>query len=169
MMRAFGAYTIAVELDRAKADEIERRSLADTLVVPEGPAWADQLRDAADGRLAGIVDTVGTEETIEQGFAALGRAGTLAVLGHVPGARPSVDPERLLLEELVVTGTRYATRAEINQTMELVRLGRVQPIVGAYMPLEQVNEALDNANAQRVFGRIVLDVAEPAGWSHRAR
>jgi D-arabinose 1-dehydrogenase-like Zn-dependent alcohol dehydrogenase len=161
MMRAFGAYTIAVEIDRAKADEIERRGLADALVVPEGDSWAGQLREAAGDRLTGIVDTVATEATFEQGFAALGRAGTLGVLGHVPGARPRIDPERLLLEELVVTGTRYATRAEIDQTMELVRLGRVRPIVGAHMPLEQLNEALEDANAQRVFGRIVLDVAEP--------
>jgi hypothetical protein len=39
-------------------------------------------------------------EVLEQGLAALGRAGTLVVLGHVPGARLPVDPERLPLEEL---------------------------------------------------------------------
>jgi NADPH2:quinone reductase len=161
MIRAFGAYAIAVEVDQAKAKEIEKRGLADALVVPTGDSWVDELRDAAGGRLSGIVDTVATEATLEQGFAALGRAGTLAVLGHVPGARPRVDPERLLLEELVLTGTRYATRAEINQTMELVRLGHVQPIVGASMPLEQLNDALDRANTQQVFGRIVLDVEQP--------
>jgi D-arabinose 1-dehydrogenase-like Zn-dependent alcohol dehydrogenase len=49
--------------------------------------------------------------------------------------------------------------------MEFVRLGRVQPIVGASMPLERLNEALDSANAQRVFGRIVLDVAEPDAYA----
>jgi propanol-preferring alcohol dehydrogenase len=161
MMRAFGAYAIAVEVDQTKAKEIEKRGLADALVVPTGDSWVDELRDAAGGRLSGIVDTVATEATLEQGFAALGRGGTLAALGHVPGARPRVDPERLLLEELVVTGTRYATRAEINQTMELVRLGHVQPIVGASMPLEELNDALDSANAQQVFGRIVLDVERP--------
>jgi propanol-preferring alcohol dehydrogenase len=159
MIRAFGGYAIAVEVDESKAREIEKRGLADTLVVPSRDSWADQLREAAGGRLAGIVDTVATEATVEQAFDALGRAGTLSVLGHVPGARPRVDPERLLLEELVVTGTRYATRAEINQTMELVRLGQVRPVVGASLPLEQLNEALDNANAQQVFGRIVLDVS----------
>jgi propanol-preferring alcohol dehydrogenase len=167
MIRAFGAVPVAVERDAAKAAEIEKHRLADILVVPEGETFADEVREVADGQLSGAIDTVGAAVTVEQGFAALGRAGTLVVLGHVPGARPRIDPERLLLEELVVAGTRYATRAEINHTMELVRLDRVQPIVGASFPLERLNEALESANAQRVFGRIVIDVAEPPVEPHR--
>jgi propanol-preferring alcohol dehydrogenase len=153
MIRAFGGVAVAVERDPGKAGEIERRGLADEVVVPNGASWAPQVRG-----VAGVVDTVGTGETLEEGFAALGRGGTVVALGHVPGSVVRVDPERLLLEELVVTGTRYATRAEIAQTMELVRLGRVEPIVGARLPLEQLNEALAMAHRQEVFGRIILDV-----------
>lgn len=163
MVRAFGGVAIAVERDRAKVREIETRGLADAVVVPDGASWAPQVRDAADlaGRgVAGVVDTVATGETLEEGFAALGRAGTLVALGHVPGSVVRVDPEQLLMDERVVTGTRYATRAEIAQTMELVRLGRIEPVVGARLPLEQLNEALALAHEQQVFGRIILDVAD---------
>lgn len=163
MIRAFGGVAIAVERDRAKADELERLGLADVVVVPEGTSWAGEVRAAAGGALAGVVDTVATGATLEEGFDALGRAGTLVTLGHVPGARMRVDPERLLMEELVVTGTRYATRAEIARTMELVRLGRVRPIVGATFGLERLEEALAEARAQRVFGRVIIEVAaDPA-------
>lgn len=159
MIRAFGGVAIAIERDPAKAAELERRGLADFVVMPESATWAPEVRQIADGKLAGVVDTVATGSTLEQGFDALGRAGTLVALGHVPGERIVVDPERLLLEELVVSGTRYATRAEIAQTMELVRLGKVKPIVGATLPLEQLNEALAMARAQQVFGRIIMEVA----------
>jgi propanol-preferring alcohol dehydrogenase len=161
IVRAFGGVAIAVERDRHKAAELQRRGLADIVVgVAENPAWGHELRDAAGGNLAGVIDTVGANATLEQGFEALARAGTLVVLGHVPGARLPVDPERMLMEELVVAGTRYATRAEISRTMELVRLGQVAPIVGAVLPLEKLNEALALARGEEVFGRIVLDVAD---------
>jgi alcohol dehydrogenase, propanol-preferring len=169
MLRAFGGVAIAVERDRAKASELERRALADAVVIPEGTSWAAQVREVADDQLAGVVDTVATDQTLEQGFQALGRAGTLVALGHVPGSVLRIDPERLLMDELVVAGTRYATRAEIAQTMELVRLGRVKLIVGATLPLEQLNEALAMAHAQEVFGRIILEVAEETRADDRER
>jgi D-arabinose 1-dehydrogenase-like Zn-dependent alcohol dehydrogenase len=145
---------VAVERDQAKVDELESRGLADAVVVPDGQSWAKQV-DSVDG----VIDTVATSETLREGFDALGRGGTLIALGHVPGSVLPVDPERLLLDELIVAGTRYATRAEIAQTMELVRLGRVQPIVGATLPLERLNDALAMAHEEKAFGRIILDVA----------
>lgn len=158
MIRAFGGVPIAVERDPAKAGEIDKRQLAESVVMPRNNEFADELRNVADGSLAGVIDTVATASTMEEGYASLGRAGTLVALGHVPGESPRIDAERLLMDELVVAGTRYATRAEIADTMELVRLGRVQTIVGSTFPLEDINEALAQANAQKVFGRIILDV-----------
>src|SRR5207248_10842856 len=118
------------------------------------------LRDVAGEALADAIDTVGSGATLTQGFDALGRAGTLVVIGHVPGERLPVDPERLLMDELIVASTQYATRAEIARTMELVRLGQVKPIVGKTLPLESLNEALALARAEQVFGRIILHIAD---------
>lgn len=160
MIRAFGGVALAVETSPEKADEIDKRRIADAVVVPEGGSWAGQVRDAAGGAAAGVVDTVATSATLSEGYRALGRAGTLVALGHVPGSELRIDPERLLLEELVVAGTRYATRAEIARTMELVRLGRVEPIVSARFPLERLEDALRRARGADVFGRIMIDVAD---------
>lgn len=44
--------------------------------------------------------------------------------------------------------------------MELVRLGKVEPIVGARYGLERLAEALRRAHDADVFGRIMLDVAD---------
>ncbi|MGH3476180.1 MAG: alcohol dehydrogenase catalytic domain-containing protein [Nocardioidaceae bacterium] len=160
MIRAFGGVAIGVELDQTKATEIQRRGLADAILVPDDESWAVQLRRVAGDAVAGVVDTVATSATLELGFRALGRAGTLVALGHVPGSEIRINPERLLMEELVVAGTRYATRAEIARTMELVRLRKIQPIVGTRPPLEQLGNALELARAAEVFGRIVLDIAD---------
>jgi D-arabinose 1-dehydrogenase-like Zn-dependent alcohol dehydrogenase len=159
MVRAFGGVPIAIERNPDKAAELERRGYADKVIIPVDGAWAEAATAAADGRLAGVVDTVGNSHTLAEGFRALGKAATLVVLGHVPEAQLPVDPERLLLQEQVVAGTRYATRAEIGQTMDLVRRGRIVPVVGATFELEQLNDALAAARSEDVFGRIIIDVA----------
>lgn len=159
MIRAFGGVAVAVERDPGKAAEIDRRGLADHTIIPDGSRWAEQAREAAGGTLAGVIDTVGTGATLEQGFNALGRAGTLVVLGHVPGQSLQASPERMLMEELVICGTRYATRAEIVRTMTLVSLGKVTPVIGATMPLEELSHALALAREEKIFGRIILDLA----------
>jgi D-arabinose 1-dehydrogenase-like Zn-dependent alcohol dehydrogenase len=159
MVKAFGGTAIAVERDPGKAAELRERGLGDEVVVPQGENWGEQMAAAAHGSLDAVVDTVASDETLKQGLAALGRGGTLVVLGHIPGARLEVDPERLFLQELAVIGTRYVSRAEIGLSLELVRVGSVKPVVGARLPLEQLNEALRMARENEVFGRIVIDVA----------
>lgn len=171
IVRAFGGVAIAVERAEEKAAELERRGLADVVFVPEGPDWAASLRRAAGGEIAAVVDTVGSTETLEEGVELVGRAGTFVVLGFSPGTRLTVDPTRLLLEEVVVTGTRYATRAEIAQALELVRQERIEPVVGATFPLVELNAAFDAIRGNDVFGRIVIecpdtaDTEEPGGKS----
>ncbi len=168
IVRAFGGVAIAVERAEEKAAELERRDLADVVFLPEGSDWAASLRKAAGGEIAAVVDTVASTETLDEGVKLLGRAGTFVVLGFSPGTMLAVDPTRLLLEEVVVTGTRYATRAEIAQALELVRQGRVEPVVGATFPLAELNAAFDAIRANQVFGRIVIECpdtrdTEPAG------
>jgi propanol-preferring alcohol dehydrogenase len=87
------------------------------------------------------------------------KGGTVVALGFTPGATVTVDPLRLISEEVVVTGTRYATRAEIAATLDLVAQRRVEPVIGARFPLVELNEAFAAIRANSVLGRIVIDVA----------
>ena len=159
MVRAFGALAIGVERDERKAAELERRGLADAVVRVTDDEWAQDVIDAAGGGVDAVVDTFGSQQTLTQGYKAVGRAGTLLVLGFVPETLLSVEPFRLLSEEITVTGTRYATRAEIAQTLELVRQGRVEPVIGATFALSELNAAFEAIRGNEVFGRIVIEVA----------
>ncbi len=154
MVRAFGGSAVAVERDGDKAAELERRGLAETVLHASDGNWA------AGARVDAVVDTVGSSETLAAAIEALGRAGTFVALGYDPAARLEVDPFRLIAEEVVVTGTRYATRAEIARSLELVRQGRVELVVGATFPLAQLNDAFAAIAQNGVLGRIVIDIAE---------
>lgn len=155
--RAFGARVIGVERDAVKLAELERRGLVDATVDAGADLWVDDLRAAADDRLDAVVDMVCSQQTIDGGIAALGRAGTFVVVGFQPGAQIVVAPNRVLHEELVITGNRYATRQEIAASLALVAQGRVEPVIGLEVPLARLEDAYDAIRANAVFGRILVD------------
>jgi propanol-preferring alcohol dehydrogenase len=151
--RAAGAEVVAVEIDARRADAVEAGGFADLVVRAGIPA---DLAGTADV----VIDTHGGAGSLDAALLLLGRAGRLVVLGHVPGTSLPIDTETLLLEEQEVLGTRYASRAEIAATLELVRRGAVRPVIDRSYPLAQVNEALADAVAGRHLGRLRIDVAE---------
>lgn len=161
--RAFGARVIGVERDAAKLAELERRGFADVLVDSGAADWSAELVRAAGGRLSACVDVVSSQETLDGGVEALDAGGTFVVVGHRTGTSVRVPSTRLLLGELVITGNRYATRAEIAASLELVRTGRVEPVIGSVLPLAELESAFAAIRANEVFGRVVVDCRAPAG------
>lgn len=157
MIRAFGAVAIAVERDQAKLTELEKRAAAEHLVDAALPSWPTMLAEAAEGRLDACVDMVCSPETLAGGVQALGKGGTFVVVGHRPGTPLKVDSARLLLEELVITGNRYATRAEIAASLDLVGQGRITPVIGATFPLADLNDAFTAIREAEGFGRYLID------------
>ena len=163
--RAFGARVIGVERDTAKLAELEKRGLADVLVDAGEPDWSAQLARAAGGRLSGCVDMVSSQETLDGGIAALDAGGTFVVVGHRTDTEVRVPSTRLLMGELVVTGNRYATRAEIAASLDLVRAGLVEPVIGLVVPLPELDAAFEAIRGNEVFGRVLVDCTAPAGAS----
>ena len=162
--KAFGAFVIAVERDADKLRRLQDHAI-DALVDASADSWQTDLTRAADGQLDVCIDFVGAPETTSKGLAALGRGGTFVIAGAMPGLRSdknaviSAAPMYLVNKEISIMGTRYATRAEIARSLELVRDGKVRPVIGASYPLEQAEEALEAIRQNRIFGRILIDCA----------
>ena len=161
--RAFGARVIGVERDAAKLAELEKRGLADVLVDSGAPDWSDEVVRAAGGRLSACVDLVSSQETLDGGVAAVDAGGTFVVVGHRTDTQVRVPSARLLLSEVVVTGNRYATRAEIAASLELVRTGRVEPVIGQVFPLLELESAFAAIRSNELFGRALVDCSGPTG------
>src|SRR5260370_858040 len=163
MAKAFGAYVIAVERDAEKSRRLLQHFALDALVDASSTSWQANLVQAADGQLDVCIDFVGSPETTSKGLAALGRGGTFVIAGALPGLRSdksaviSVAPMDLVNKEIGIVGTRYATRAEIARSLELVRLGQIKPMIAASFPLAEAENALEAIRQNLVFGRILID------------
>ena len=160
--KVFGAFVIAVERDKEKLHRLQDVA-PDALIDASESDWQTSLSQAADGQLDVCIDFVGSPETTSRGLAALGRGGIFVIAGSMPNLRSdknaviSVAPMYMVNKELSILGTRYATRAEIARSLELVRDGSVKPIIGASFPLAQAEDALEAIRQNQVFGRVLID------------
>jgi len=160
--KAFGAFVIAIERDPAKLSRLREFNI-DALIDSSVESWQSDLIEAANGQLDACIDFVGTPVTTSGGIAALGRGGIFVIVGTLPTLRSdksaviSVAPMYLINKEVTITGTRYATRAEIAHSLQLVRDGSVKPIIGASFPLAQAEDALEAIRRNQVFGRVLID------------
>ena len=98
-----------------------------------GPApWCGAL----GGRSTSASTRWRSSSTLADGARLVGRAGTVIVVGFQPGSTLDLDPRaahpRRGRDHRV---SRYATRAEIARTLDLVAQRRVEPVIGARFPL----------------------------------
>lgn len=159
MARAFGGRVVAIERDTAKEKRLGECGFDVVWNPGDDPEWAGALVGALGGKVDVCVDTVGSPATLANGLKCVGRGGAFVVVGFQPGASMSVDPTGLILDEIVVTGSRYATRAEIARTLELVAQRRVEAEIGARFSLGEAADAYRAMQQNEVFGRIIVDTA----------
>jgi propanol-preferring alcohol dehydrogenase len=149
---------IAVDTKPAKFDAC-RKAGADEVVDASQGRVAEQLLDLTRGEgVDVVVDYVSTTGTLEAGAKALGRRGRLVTLGGSgqPFQASSMD---MLNKEQDLLGSRYVTRSEILEALDLVARGEVFPLVTELRPLEEAEVVHGRVERGEVIGRAALRIA----------
>jgi propanol-preferring alcohol dehydrogenase len=146
---------IAVEIAAAKRQACLDAG-ADAVIDASGGGVSDQLMQATGGKGVDVaIDFVSSAATLEAAVAALGKGGRLVTLGGNSG-RFTVNPGEMLRKELELLGSRYASKTEVVESLELVARRELWPIVPEKVPLadaETVHQRLDRG---LVTGRAAL-------------
>jgi len=153
--RALGARVVAA------AGSPEKLELCRELGAEEAFVY-DELPD--DLRADVVVDTVGGELFA----AAVGRLrplGQLLAIGYAGGLWPELQPAQIVGRSVGVQGVylgrllRHAPDVVAGCTRELLELwsaGAIRPVVGAELPLEEVEDAHALVESRRSVGKVVL-------------
>lgn len=151
------AKVIAIDTAAGKFEAC-RKAGADAVIDPRAGNLAEALHELTGG--AGVdvaIDYVCTTSTLEAGAQALGRSGRLVILGGA--AQPfQVPAQAMLLKEQSILGSRYVTRREILDTLEIVARGEVWPLVSDIRPLAEAEAVHARLERGDVTGRIVLRI-----------
>ena len=114
--------------------------------------------DAAQ-RLAGIggaIDFVGTPATAALGIAALRKGGRYVLVGLHGGEL--VHPLPPIAQRAIgIVGSYVGNLQELKEVVALAKKKKLKPLPVETRPGEQANAALQDLNAGRVAGRVVLD------------
>lgn len=152
--KVFGAHVIGVDVSDEKLELAKKHGADEVINVDEEDMSRKVMKITAGGGVDAVVDMVCTKETLEEGIKSLGVGGTLVVVG-VPQNVTSLDfdPGRFLREELIITGSRCATRQEIKESLELVKRGIVTPVVINTFPLDEANKVQPLIDRMELPGR----------------
>ena len=154
--KIFGANVIGVDIDDEKLESV-RRYGADEVINAKTQSISIEARRLTKGKgMEAVVDFVGSRQTLTEGYQSVARRGRLINMTIHPDVTLDISPRSLVNEEVIVTGSRYATKLEFTIASELVKSGRIKPVISRSTGFEGV-EALHEALAgNKLLGRGVL-------------
>lgn len=157
MAQLFGARVIAADVSDDKNEKTKKygaEAVINTTENPFGSSFDEAVSDVTGGTgVQAAIDLYGSSESLTACYRCLDTAGTLVRIGSRVGDRLEIDPEALTMKEVVLTGCRYNTKEEFNKSLELVRAGKIEPVVSFSFSLSEVNDVLDKIERNEVFGR----------------
>jgi propanol-preferring alcohol dehydrogenase len=152
------ARVIAVDTRPEKFDAC-RKAGADDCVDASETDVAEALRELTGGRgVDVVVDFVSRDVTLNAGFKALGRGGRLVTLGGSGGGSVTATSRHLISNEIMVMGSRYATKQEVIDSLELVARGDVWPLVTEVRPMAEAEALHQRVERGAVTGRVAISI-----------
>lgn len=146
---------IAVDTSAAKFEAAVKCG-ADITIDASAGRVAEQLLEATGGKGIDVaIDFVSNKSTLEPAVAALGKGGRLVTLSG-NGQPFTADSTKILRSEIEIMGSRYATRQEVMDTLELVARGEFRALVTDKAPLEQAEAVHQRLEKELNIGRAAL-------------
>jgi len=161
LMLAKWAHAKVIAVDIA-ADKFEacRAAGADECVNPHDGDAVEALRDLSGGGIDVAIDFVSSRETLETAVQCLGRGGRMVTLGG-SGENFSAHAHTMLEKELILMGSRYATRQEVIESLELCARGEVWPLVTETADMAGAEALHERVEQGLVTGRAAILIATP--------
>jgi propanol-preferring alcohol dehydrogenase len=151
------ARVIAVDAKSSKFEAC-RKAGADEVVDANLGRVAEQLLDLTGGQGVDVViDYVSATATLEAGARALGRCGRLVTLGG-SGKPFQANAADMLQKEQGLLGSRYVSRSDVVESLDLVARGEVFPLVSVVRPLEDADAVHEMVERGDVIGRAALRI-----------
>ena len=165
LANALGATSIAATGIESKTSAITALAAPNHTILSQG-RFREQVSDLTDGKLCDIVfDNVGGD-VFDECTRCVAFAGKLVVCGFTSGRIATVATNIPLIKGFSIVGLRageYARRfpdrgKAINEAVrDLAEAGRINPAVGATLPLSRWREGFEAMANREVVGKVVFE------------
>lgn len=153
--RALGAKVAATVRNEAKSEFV--KDAGAELVINTGERdFVDAVREWTGGAGADVViDSLGGD-VLRKSIEAVKPTGVVVAYGFVAGPEVSFDIRSLFFSEKTLRGSMACDREDLIFGLEVVKEGKVKPLLDLAMPLKEASRAHTMISENRVSGNIVL-------------
>lgn len=145
--------TVAVDINETRLKEAIENG-ADITINNSKENLRDKMIDITRGEgCQGVIDFVGSTETLNLAYSILGRQGKLVIVG-LSGGKLEIVPD-MLVNEAEVTTSNWGTMLELSEVLYLAKSGRLR-IDYETISLDSINKAFDKLRERKNKGRIVI-------------
>lgn len=162
--KAFGATVIAAAGSPEKL-EVCRKLGADHTIDYRNEDIVERVKALTDGRGADVIyDPIGGD-MFDQIKRCVNWEGRIVIIGFASGRIPSIECNRLLLKNMSVVGLAWGQYLERDPAKgaacqmdlyELLREGRIDPLIYRVLPFEEVTEGLRLIESRELYGKVVI-------------
>ena len=152
MLNLYNVKTIAIETKQIKEKSC-RDSGASEFINPNSNSKKEVIEDFTNNcGLDVVIDFVSSKSSLETGTELLGNGGRLVTLGG-SGEFFNIDSGNMLLKEIEVIGSRYCSKQEVIDSLNLVSNGLITPLVTEKVSPYQANDLHESIEKGNVIGR----------------
>ncbi len=152
MLNLYNVKTIAIETKQIKEKSC-RDSGASEFINPNSNSKKEVIEDFTNNSgLDVVIDFVSSKSSLETGTELLGSGGRLVTLGG-SGEFFNIDSGNMLLKEIEIIGSRYCSKQEVIDSLNLVSNGLITPLVTEKVSPYQANDLHERIEKGNVIGR----------------
>jgi len=156
LCRELGCETIVTSRSSEKLARARELGAAHA-ILDDGSDWSRQVRSATGKRGVDIcIDSVG-KAVHGACLKSMARGGSLVTCGATTGPDGTTDLTRIFWNQLSVLGSTMGTMEELRQAVELLRRGRIKPVIDTVHPPTKGRDAISRLEEGRQFGKIAID------------
>ncbi|MFC3243960.1 alcohol dehydrogenase catalytic domain-containing protein [Gordonia humi] len=154
--KALGLGVIACTGDDAKVASIVEAGADRVLVRPDVAAVRGCARDLDRPRGVDAVIEVTGGPTFATSLRVLRPEGRLVLVGNTVPADLAIAPGLTIVKELQVIGSAHATRADLQEVIDMIDTKRLDPIRPRRLPMSEASTAHAALDERTATGRTVL-------------
>lgn len=145
---------IVIEPDAAKRAAALKAGAAHA-IDSAAPDLAEQAKAAAGGAVWAALDCVGTEQTVGTGIAMLTKGGQFVQVGLF-GGKVEISTPSMPMRAVSYEGSYVGNLGQLRALINLAKAGKLVPLPIDARPLDQAEAALQDLEAGKVVGRVML-------------
>lgn len=153
-----GATVYVVGSDVEKCARAEQLGADVTINRAEDANWAKAVYKLTNKQGVDVViDNVG-QATLADSIRSTRVGGRVLIVGNTSGFDAKIDIRQIFARQISIIGSTMGPHQDYVTVMDLVFAGKLKPVIGAVLPLTDIQKAHQMLEKFSVFGKIVLTI-----------